>query len=113
MKWATTGRRKHARANALLLAALDDMPADQAVWMPAHTKLADIGVAVLGDGSTLTALDRESNALADLHAKAAADQVRVPKAIRIKLDEYHGMTKEAARWIGEPIPLITARTPVP
>jgi len=77
------------------------MPADQAVWMPAHTKLADIGVAVLGDGSTLTALDRESKALVDLHAKAAADQVRVPKAIRIKLDEYHGMTKEAARWIGE------------
>ena len=101
VKWATTGRRKHARVHALMLAALDDMPSDQAVWMPAHTKIDDIGKAKLGDGSTLTKVDRDSNAVADLHAKAAASEVRVPAIIRKKLDEYHAMTKEAARWIGE------------
>ena len=26
IKWATTGRRKHARVHALMLTALDDMP---------------------------------------------------------------------------------------
>ena len=69
--------------------------------MPAHTKASDVGVAKLGDGSTLTLIDRQSNDLADFHAKHSVEQVRVPKHIRKRLDDYHGMTKETPRWIGD------------
>ena len=44
VKWATTGKRKHARVHALLLAALEDTPAELVVWMPAHTSEADVEV---------------------------------------------------------------------
>ena len=101
MKWATAAARKHARVNALLLSALEDTPNDIVVWMPAHTKEQDVGVKRLGDGSLLTIVDRQTNDLADKHAKLAAESVRAPEAIRIQTAEYHRNTKAAARWIGE------------
>ena len=61
VKWATAGHRKHARVNALLLAALDDTPTDLVVWMPAHTKESDVGVKKLGNGDLLTGRDMASN----------------------------------------------------
>jgi len=67
----------------------------------AHTKDSDIGVKKLGDGTILSSRDRSSNGLADIHAKEAAGEVRVPKPIRLHLGEYLGITNEAARWIGE------------
>ena len=60
-----------------------------------------MGSAKLGDGTTLIAVDRKGNGLADFHAKEAVGEVRVPKPVRKKLEDYHGITKEAARWIGE------------
>ena len=101
MQWATAGSRKHARVNALLLAALDDTPVELVVWMPAHTKDSDVGVKKFGDGTFLSGRDRATNGLADTHAKEAAGEVRVPKPTRVLLENYHSTTKEAARWIGE------------
>ena len=78
MKRATAGRRKHARVNALLLAALDDTSTELVVWMPAHTKASDVGVKKLGNGDLLTGRDMATNGLADHHAKVVAELVRVP-----------------------------------
>jgi len=101
LKWATAGRRKHARVNALLLTALDDTPNDLVVWMPAHTTQKDIGVKKLGNGELLTGRDLATNGLADFHAKEMAGLVRVPKPTREQVLNYLGTVKEAARWVGE------------
>ena len=50
------------------------------VWMPAHTKLQDIGEFRLSDGSRLTAKDWRANRLVDVLAKQEAKRTAASKA---------------------------------
>jgi hypothetical protein len=96
---ATTDKRPLARVHALMFAALGDTPPEAMVWMPAHTSRKDVGVKLLGDGSTLTAIDRESNAEADRLAKLAVEVHRVPKAPLDFVTEHEQLVAATARWI--------------
>ena len=97
--WATSGQRPHARVNALMHAALDDTARDAVVWMPAHKKESDVGVARLGNGSYLTQLDVKGNAEADRLAKLAVGEHRVPKWVATKVQEQDALVEATARWI--------------
>ena len=60
----------------------DAGPPPELLWMPAHTKAADVGTARLSDGSLLSCRDRAANDAADHLAKRAAESHRVPKNVR-------------------------------
>jgi hypothetical protein len=47
-------------------------------WMPAHTDPDDVGHLLLSDGTALTVTDRKANGEADLLAKMAEAELRVP-----------------------------------
>ena len=49
--------------------------------MPAHTVLRQVGIAVKSDGTLLSEVDRDANALADRGAKVAATSRRVVESI--------------------------------
>ena len=98
--WACAAHRPLARVNRLVHTALDDVEAEDVVWMPAHTKPTDVGVRELGDGQLLTERDRRGNALADANAKAAAERYRIPKAMVETEICRTRRAKEAARWLG-------------
>lgn len=81
------------------LDALDGVPPQAMVCMPAHTSKDAIGVAFLGNGSRLSKIDRDSNNEADGLAKAAVAAHRVPKVIRKQLKQHDDLTEATARWV--------------
>ena len=81
LAWATRDKRPLAWVDSLMLAALDDTEPDAVVWMPAHTKESDVGRLYLGNGSTLTQLDRKGNNEANRLAKLAVEAHRVSKQV--------------------------------
>jgi hypothetical protein len=97
--WATRDKRPLARVHGLMFAALDDTEAGAMVWMPAHTKEADVGRVCLGDGSKLTQLDRVGNDEADRLAKLAVEAHRVPKQVRDRIEELNSVVEKTARWV--------------
>ena len=97
--WATADRRPLARVHAQMFAALEGVPPEAMVWMPAHTSEDDIGIALLGDGSRLSKVDRDSNAETDRLAKEAVKEHRVPKVIRDQLKRQDALTEATARWV--------------
>ena len=101
MAWARSDKRIHARVLMLLIHALDDTPTESLVWMPAHTSLADVGRAVLSNGSLLTVIDRTMNDRADCLAKRAVEAHRVPRLIRQQIKAEDERTTNLARWIGQ------------
>ena len=66
--------------------------------MPAHTAEWQVNVALKGDGSLLTATDRDANCLADRFAKAAAEH-RVDEPIRAAIQKQHKAVVDMATWI--------------
>ena len=99
LAWATKDSRPHARVHRLMIAALDDTEAEAMVWMPAHTKVTDVGRLYLGDGSTLTDLDRKGNGEADRLAKLAVKAHRVPKVVRDSIKQRNELVDGTARWV--------------
>lgn len=97
--WATSDRRPHARVHGLMFAALGDTDRGSVVWMPAHTSEDDVGIARLGDGSLLTAIDRAANAEADLLAKAAVELHRVPQQVRTEIRKRDELVTLTARLV--------------
>ena len=83
-----------------MLTYFDDTPRQAVVWMPAHTPEAAVGHRRLGDGSLLTAVDRQANAEVDRLAKAAVEEDRVPEALRKLVAVVAGRVSDIARWIG-------------
>ena len=100
LKWATADRRKHARVHRLMLEAWDDLDPEEVVWMPAHTTASSVGVATLSNGAQLTELDRRGNAQADMLAKKAVEEHRVPEAILATLRQQHALAQQTVKWIG-------------
>ncbi len=99
-KWATAGNRQHARVHGLISSAVEDMPPGNFCWMPAHTRPEQVGVALKGDGTRLTADDRWGNGVADTHAKEAVEEHRVPLDVRKKIAQHDKEVKQVAAWIG-------------
>ncbi len=99
-EWATSAARPLARVFSMLFSSIDDVPPRMFVWMPAHCGLDEIGRAVLGDGSLLTAVDRVTNELADTYAKQAVELHRVPVAVRKRVTDAAAGVREAAMWLG-------------
>jgi hypothetical protein len=95
---ATEGRRILARVFKLVFTALHD--SESVVWIPAHTSESDVGVKVIGNGQTLTAIDREANSLADKLAKLAVEEHRVPPNVRSAFGKHFKLQEELVRWIG-------------
>ena len=74
------------RLNALVWKFIFDAINDEkqtmdVVWMPSHTKEAQIGKAKLGNGELLTSANRRGNAMADALAKRAAKEHQALKHI--------------------------------
>ena len=66
----------------------------------ARPKCSDVDLKRIGDGSLLTARDRQSNEQVDLQAKSAVTEHRVPNRIRL---DYHAEEERAAQlamWVG-------------
>ena len=84
----------------MLHTAADDTSPDDFVWMPAHSRQADIGVEELSNGELRTAADVRFNAHADIAAKEAVELHRVPASIRTRLADHETVVREAAVWLG-------------
>ena len=100
-KWATAAHRPLARVMGLFFTAADDTSPERFVWMPAHRRAVDVGVAELGNGDLNTAADLARNELVDVAAKAGVEEHRVPEAIRKRLDEHEELVHGAAVWLGQ------------
>eukprot|EP00969_Alexandrium_andersonii_P263770 11658964-Alexandrium_andersonii.AAC.1 len=79
---------------------LDDTPAANLAWMPAHTAERHVGVCRLSNGQLLTHADRQHNDEADRLAKQAAELDRVPLELRKVLLAHAGRVLDVAAWIG-------------
>ncbi len=98
--WATSAARPLARVFDVLFTAIDDVPPESFVRMPAHCSLDDVGRVSLGDGSLMTAVDRMANELADTYAKQAVEEHRVPPALRSRVKEAAEHVRKIAMWLG-------------
>ena len=96
---ATEGRRQLARVFRLLFTAIHDPKS--VVWMPAHTTEEDVAVKRIGNGRKLTAIDRDSNGLADQLAKFAVEEHRVPEQVRKAVKRHFELQEDLIRWIGK------------
>ena len=105
--WASAPERRLARAWAPLAAGLEGR-ADTVVWMPAHCEAGAVGVRRLGDGSVPTECDRQTNALVDELAKAAAAWDRIPVAQRKSVARRWDRVTAMATWIGQATVLANA-----
>jgi len=54
-----------ARVHAVMHVALDDVPKQAVIWMPAHLKPGSCGAAIRGDGFLVEESDVEANDAAD------------------------------------------------
>ena len=70
------------------------------MWIPAHTSEHDIGIKLIGNGRKLTAVDRDSNSLADRLAKLAVEEHRVPPAVLSAVNKHYALQENLVRWIG-------------
>ena len=68
--------------------------------MPVHTSAASVGVAKLSNGQALTELDRRANAQADVLAKKAVEEHRVPEKIRERMAQQLQLGIQTVKWIG-------------
>ena len=66
------------------------------VWMPAHQPLSAIGNAMLSNGKLLSGVDWRANRLVDALAKAAAETMRAPRALRCLLESGRAAVKHRA-----------------
>ena len=80
-------------------AALDDVPPENVIWMPAHLKPGTCGTAVRGDGILVEEVDVEANGEADRLAKRAVAAHRVPTAIRGEVRQHSELVADNAMWI--------------
>ena len=96
---ATAACKVNARVHALMLAALEDTPPEDVVWMPAHKGASQVGKLFCGNGVPLTALDLKGNALADKLAKRAVKQHRVDSSDVAAWSKLCDDTRSMAMWI--------------
>ena len=72
------GSSTHARVYALIFNAIEDLPLERIVWMPAHHGAKAIGKRAKSDGTLLTAEDVKWRDAADTLAKRGVSDHRVP-----------------------------------
>ena len=64
--------------------------------MPEH----DIRIQEIGNGRKPTAVDRDSNSLADKLAKLAVEEHRVPPLVLTAVNKHCKFQEDLIRWIG-------------
>ena len=69
--------------------------------MPAHTSQADVGVARLSDGTTLTKRDRDANDATGCSAKRDSEQHRVQKTPRRRIKNFEQLAEWALIFSGK------------
>ena len=79
--------------------ALDDVPKENVVWMPADLRPGACGKAVRGDGFLVEEVDVAANDMADKLAKKAVLAHRVPLRIRREVKKHDGLVIANAKWI--------------
>ena len=85
-QWAASSRRLYARAWMVINTTFaDGNDVAPVVWMPAHTAEADVGALLKSDGTVLSNMDRDANALADKLAKLAAQGARYAAGLRKRI----------------------------
>ena len=97
---ALAGSSTHARVYVLIFAAIDDLPLEFIIWMPAHQGKKAIGKRLKSDGTYLTAEDVEFNDYADRWAKRGVSDHRVPFLAREAWRRCLEEVKSRAMWIG-------------
>ena len=88
-----------ARVHAVMHVALDDVPKQAVIWMPAHLKPGACGSAIRGEGFLVEEGDVIANDAADKLAKAAVEEHRVPIIIRNAIKEHDELVTDNAMWI--------------
>ena len=112
-EWATSSRRPLARVFGLVFTAIDDTPRDAFVRMPAHSNLDEVGRLRLGNGELLSDVDHRANSLADVAAKAAVEEHRVPLDIRRRVKKEAQRVRAAAMWLGRVTHLANSQPDAP
>ncbi len=84
----------------MVFSAIDDVPPEAFVRMPAHTRPHDVGRLLLGDGTPLAERDRRANSMADVLAKRAVAAHRVSKATHQCVEAEDDRVRAAAMWLG-------------
>ena len=69
------------------------------IWMSVHAVLRQVGVAIKSDGTLLSEVDREANALAGGDAKIAATGRRVAETIRTEILAVAQEVTDMGKWI--------------
>ena len=69
-------------------------------WTPAHLGKDDVGRARKGDGAVVTAVDKQSNDLADGLAKEGVEFDRVLQSDLHRWEDQMARVKARAIWIG-------------
>jgi hypothetical protein len=98
---ATAASKIYARVYNLLLAALDDTPCERVIWVPAHKGEDSVGALRCGNGERFTLADLRGNDAADLLAKQAVLQHRVPFAEVKRWRQVFEEVKGRAAWIAK------------
>ena len=89
-----------ARVHKAMITALDDTDVASIIWMPAHTAEHEIGKAKKSNVQPITATDRWANGQADILAKKAVEEHRVPTHIREAVDKRMAYARRVAATIG-------------
>ncbi len=97
----------------MVFSAIDDVPPEAFVWMPARTRRHDVGRLLLGDGTPLAERDRRANSMADVLAKRAVAAHRVSKATRQCVEAEDDRVRAAAMWLGRVAHLANNRAGAP
>lgn len=98
---ATSGKNTHDRVYGLVLTALDDTPADDIIWIPAHLSDDQAGEKTCKNGEPMSLCDIRGNGYADKYAKAAVREHRVEEAAAQVWKRQFDLTVNKARWIGQ------------
>ena len=95
-------KASNARALGLLHASMDEVIEARGIdWMPAHLAVEKANSVQTRNGCWVSAVDILSNALADSLAKEQATHVRVPVAIRKRLEKEEDRVLNAALLLGK------------
>ena len=88
-----------ARVHGLMHHALSDVPPQAVIWMPSHVKPGQCGTITRGDGFLLEETDVEANEAADILAKRAVGEHRVPYRTRKAIEAHDALTASNAMWV--------------
>ena len=98
-QWASAPQRPLARAWGPLAVAINE-GRRRVQWMPAHCAFEEAERKITSEGKALEVADIYANRAADQHAKAAAEQDRLPAHLVARVRKEWCETIAVGKWIG-------------